>query len=189
MSKEIFPGLLRQLWVELLTPAHCQSGFRASGIFPLSRDAVLSKLTQSEVFRCTETQSPQRRLEHISCDACGHMRAIPYIRTHLKGYFRGVLEIKTQPARVRSHTRVRIEGEVITSNEFIQLLQREKQGKGKRNTCTQNETVPQHNDSEVESTDYTYLLCCCVALLASFFQHHLVIMYKYIHVYLMDCGK
>ena len=59
VSKEIFAGLLQQLWVESLTPAHCQSGFRASGIFPLSRDAVLSKLTTSEVLRCTETQSPQ----------------------------------------------------------------------------------------------------------------------------------
>ncbi len=42
VSKEAFPSLIAKLWDESFTPAHCISGFRASGIVPLSRDKVLS---------------------------------------------------------------------------------------------------------------------------------------------------
>ena len=137
VSKEVFPGLMQELWATSLTPAHCRSGFRATGILPLSRDAVTGKLSPSDVFRSTEEQSPMQTLDHISCEACGHqMRASPHIRTNLRGYFRGVLEVKVRPTGTRSHTRVRVEGEVITSDEFVQLLEKEKQGKG-RNKRTQ----------------------------------------------------
>ena len=156
VTKEVFPGLMRQLWADSLTSSHCRSGFRASGIFPLSRDAVMSKLAPSEVFRCTGTESPKQS-EHILCDACGHqMRASLFIRTNLRGYFRGVLEIKTQPPRMRSHTRVRVEGEVITSDEFVQLLETQKQKKNK-SSSTQQDTVPQENSPDPESKDLSYI--------------------------------
>ena len=42
VSKEDFPSLIAQLYAQSLTPAQCISGFRACGISPLSREAVMS---------------------------------------------------------------------------------------------------------------------------------------------------
>lgn len=68
VSKEVFPGLLRQLWDESFKPAHCKGGFRASGIYPTCQEVVLRKLAPSEAFASAD-QSPQRVPNHISCDA------------------------------------------------------------------------------------------------------------------------
>ena len=57
------------------------------------------------------------------------MRASHFILSNLQGYFCGVLEIKTQPSRVRSHTQIQVEGEVITADEFVEFLEKKKGGK------------------------------------------------------------
>ena len=147
VSKEVFPSLLRQLWEESLTPEQCRSGFRARGIYPLSREAVMMKLGPSQAF--APTQRSKDEVRSITCDSCGHsISASPLIRTNLRGYFSGVLEVKKQPSRTRSNTRVRVEGEVITSDEFLQYLETElAQRKKKTPACT--ETTPTV-DSESE---------------------------------------
>jgi len=154
VSKEVFPSLLRQLWDESLKPEHCKSAFRACGIFPLCRRVVLDNLAPSEAFT-TATTSSQTAPDHISCDACGHeMRASPFIRKNLRRYFRGVLEVKTCPTRTRCKNRVRIEGEVITSDEFLELLEKEKQDKQKKSA--QKETIlPEHVQSDMEGKKHT----------------------------------
>ena len=117
VSKGVFPSLLCRLWQESLTPEQCKSGFRASGIFPLSRDAVAMKLGPSQVFAPSHKESQQ----DIQSSSCGHsISASPYIRQNLRGYFSGILEVKKQPSHARSNTRIRIEGEVITSDQYLE---------------------------------------------------------------------
>ena len=154
VSKEVFPGLILQLWERSITPTHCISGFRAYGLYPLSKDAVLHKLAPSEVFRSTEA-APQQydELEHIRCTSCGHqMRASPYIRTNLRGYFRGILEVRKQPSHSRSHTHVRVEGEVITSDEFLEYLQKEWEAKkNKQGMSASTQATPPEPQQSIES--------------------------------------
>ena len=146
VSKEVFPSLLRHLWEESLTPEQCRSGFRASRIYPLSREAVMMKLGPSQAFAPTKEE-----VRSITCDSCRHSISVsPLIRTNLRGYFSGVLEVKKQPSRTRSNTRVRVEGEGITSDEFLQNLETELENRAQRKkktpACT--ETTP-----TVESED------------------------------------
>ena len=117
VSKEAFPGLISQLWEEALTPVHCKNEFRSSGIFPLSRDHVLSKLAPSTIFRSGHDGESARDedIHHVTCDGCGHQISVsPFIGTKMRHYFRGVLEVAKQPSRTRCKTKVRIEGEIIT---------------------------------------------------------------------------
>ena len=130
VSKEVFPSLLYQLWEQSFTSTQCQSGFRASGIFPLSREVVLTKLGPSQVF--APRQSSREEVRTVTCDNCGHgISASPIIRTNLRAYFTGVLAIEKQPLRTRSNTRIRI-GEVITTDEFLQYLEKEKESRDQR---------------------------------------------------------
>ena len=118
------------------------------------------------------------------------MRTSPYIRTHLKGYFHGVLEIKTQPPRVRSHTRVRIEGEVITS---LFSYWREKSKEKAKETLVlrmklYHSTMTQKWKVRTTHTCFVVVLPC---MFLSFSICWSSCIYKHIHdiVYLMDCGK
>ena len=121
VSKEVFPKLLHQLWEQSVTPAQCKSGFRACGIFPLSREDVMSKLGPSQAF--THKRTPVESVKSITCDGCGYnISASPLIRTNLRVYFRGVLEVEPKPKASRSKNRIRVEGEVITSDEFLEYF-------------------------------------------------------------------
>ena len=149
VSKEVFPSLLSQLWEKSLTPDQCKSGFRASGIFPLHKEAVLGP---SQVFAPSRTQRKDE-IESITCESCGHsISASPLIRNNIRRYFTGVLEVKTHPHCERSKTRVRIEGEVITSDEFLEFLEKETERKAcKSKKSARSETVPTVDVPESES--------------------------------------
>lgn len=74
VSKEAFPALIVQLWAQSLTPAQCISGLRASGIPPLSHDAMESK------------PGPKDMQSH--CSTGTRQTSVPnslFIRTHLHG--------------------------------------------------------------------------------------------------------
>ena len=89
---------------------------------------MLAKLGPSQPFE--PTQDSQGDIRTITCNNCGHgVSASPLIRTNLRAYFTGVLAVEKQPSRTRSNTRIRIEGEVITTDEFLQYLEREKGGR------------------------------------------------------------
>ena len=167
VSKEAFPGLIAQLWETTLQAAHCRGGFRGSGIFPLSREVVLKKVAPSMAFHhagereSEEDEEPD--IHHITCKECGHqMRSSPLIRTHLKGYFKGILEFKEKPSRRRNNFKIRIEGEAITSDEFVELLEEKQQqqqqkpsrkGKGKGQKEPQVDTSDAADLSEVETEE------------------------------------
>ena len=132
VSKEALPGLIAKLWEQSLTPAQCTGSFRGCGIFPLSRNAVTSKLGPSSIFRSAQMEELSQGKHQVTCGSCGQQTSVstsPFIRTHLRDYFRKVLEVRKQPARTRSKTRVRLEGEVITSDEFVELLKGEQDKK------------------------------------------------------------
>ena len=175
VSKEVFPRLICQLWEESITPKQCRSGFRASGIFPLNRDAVAAKLVPSRAFVPTHTQSLED-IRSITCESCGHsVSASPLLRTNLRGYFSGVLEVQKKPSRARSKTRIRIEGEVITSDEFQQYLESELRSKGqkKKKASASTEAIPTEDtpteDSPPQSDtegniQYTHMHMTCMVL-------------------------
>ncbi len=82
------------------------------------------------------------------------MRTSPFIWKNLRCYFRGVLEVKICPTRTRCKNQVRIEGKVITSNEFLELLEKEKQDKQKK-SAQKETTLPEHVQSNVEGKKHT----------------------------------
>ena len=135
VSKEAFPALIAQLWAQSLTPAQCISGFKACGILPLSRDAVTSKLGPSSIFQSAHANDFTQRTCQVTCGTCGKQTSVstsPFVRTRLHGYFQRILEVRRLPSRTRSKTRVRLEGEVITSDEFVELLEKEQDKRAER---------------------------------------------------------
>ena len=143
-TKETFPSVIAQLWVSL-KPEHCKDGFREAGLFPLSTQHVLAKLPPPPALVETEQASGESRhdrqhVRHVTCDCCGHeIPATPLIKTHFTSYFTGVLQIqKEQPEKdKRNNMKIRLEGETVTSDEFLQILEeqpkeKEEKKKGKK---------------------------------------------------------
>lgn len=150
-TKETFPSLVSQLW-ESVKPEHCKGGFRGAGLFPLSRQHILTKLPPSATLAEAEQASSEsgqsrQQAKHVTCDSCGHeMPATPLIKTRLTSYFTGVLQIqKERPEKgKRNNMKIRLEGETVTSDEFLQILEEQqkekeekKKGKGKKKATEQ----------------------------------------------------
>ena len=49
VTKQVFPSLLNWLWDESMHPEHLVSGFRATGLHPLNRDAITNDKLQTAV--------------------------------------------------------------------------------------------------------------------------------------------
>ena len=140
-TKETFPSLITQSW-ESVKPEHCKGGFRGAGLFPLSREHILAKLPPSPALAETEQASSngesrhsRQQPKHVTCDSCAHeMPATPLIKTHLTSYFTGVLQIqKERPEKgKRNNMKIRIEGETVTSDEFLEILEQQKEKEEKR---------------------------------------------------------
>ena len=120
--------------------------------------AILSKLAPSDVFRSgrDDQSACNEDIHHVTCDSCGHqISASPFIRKQMRHYFCGVLEVTKQPSRARSKTKVRIEGEVITSDEFLKIMeeqQQQKKSKASKQAGVRNETTPTQTETSY-STD------------------------------------
>ena len=125
-TKETFPGLIAQLW-DTFTPGICKAGFRSTGLAPFSREHVLSKLPP--IVDPLESESSLDRREDtnpFTCTSCGHkMPATPMVKTRLVSHFSSLLEVHTDRPRrgERNKARVRVEGEAITSDEFLEILE------------------------------------------------------------------
>ena len=89
--KETFPKLLTSIWVAF-TPEVVRSGFRGTGIVPLSRDHVFSKLPAATDL---EPEVVDRdSCQTIKCTHCGHdMPATPVLKTRLTSVFATVLQV------------------------------------------------------------------------------------------------
>ena len=131
MNKESFPHLLSALWETSFTPQHCKSGFRGAGLVPFSPEHVLAKLPQSlEPSHCSDDEQGERR--KVACSSCGHeIATIPIIKSHIVSYFAGILEIRKERPKIgeRNHLKVRVEGEALTSDEFLAILEKQREKK------------------------------------------------------------
>ena len=69
---------------------------------------------------------------NITCTSCGHqMATTPVLKTRIVSYFSGILDVRTDRPKIgkRNNLKVRVEGEVITSDEFVDLLEEQKASK------------------------------------------------------------
>ena len=59
------------------------------------------------------------------------MAATPVLKTRIVSYFSGILDVRTDRPKIRkrNNLKVRVEGEVITSDEFVDLLEEQKASK------------------------------------------------------------
>ena len=59
------------------------------------------------------------------------MAATPVLKTRIVSYFSGMLDVRTDGPKIgkRNNLKVRVEGEVITSDEFVDLLEEQKASK------------------------------------------------------------
>ena len=134
VSKEVFPSLIAKLWDASFKPEHCKGGFRAAGLVPFSPAHVLAKLapTASQENQDSSQEDDRQDLRKITCSSCGHkMPATPVVKTRIISYFAGILEIRGDGPNIgeRNNMKVRVEGEAITSDEFLELLEKQKASK------------------------------------------------------------
>ena len=129
VGKEVFPSLIAKLWDMSVTPQQCKGGFRGAGLVPFSCEHVLQKLAPSAVavHHDPENEPDDRQATtKITCTSCGHqMATTPVLKTRIVSYFSGILDVRTDRPKIgkRNNLKVRVEGEVITSNEFVDLLE------------------------------------------------------------------
>ena len=59
------------------------------------------------------------------------MAATPVLKTRIVSYFSGILDVRTDRPKIgkQNNLKVRVEGEVITSDEFVDLLEEQKASK------------------------------------------------------------
>ena len=68
----------------------------------------------------------------IECTHCGQQIPVtPVLKTHIVSYFAGVLEIRENAPTIgqRNNLRIRVEGEAITSDEFMAILDEQRAAK------------------------------------------------------------
>ena len=162
VGKEDFPGLIAKLWDTSFTPQQCKGGFRGADLIPFSCEHVLQKLAQSAVavHHNSENEPDVRQATtKITCTSCGHqMAATPVLKTHIVSYFSGMLDVRTDGPKIgkRNNLKVQVEGEVITSDEFVDLLEEQKaskeaekkQKKGKKRQQKGGENQPKRQDCQ-----------------------------------------
>ena len=134
VGKEDFPGLIAKLWDTSFTPQQCKGGFRGAGLIPFSCEHVLQKLAPSAVtvHHNTENEPDDRQATtKITCTSCGHqMAATPVLKTRIVSYFSGMLDVRTDGPKIRKWNNLKVGvGEVITSDEFVDLLEEQKASK------------------------------------------------------------
>ena len=135
VGKEVFPSLIAKLWDTSFIPQQCKGGFRGAGLVPFSCEHVLQKLAPSAVavHHDPENEPDDRQATtKITCTSCGHqMATTPVLKTCNVSYFSGILDVWTDTPKIgkRNNLKVRVEGEVITSNEFVDLLEEQKASK------------------------------------------------------------
>ena len=161
VGKEDFPSLIAKLWDASFTPQQCKGGFRGAGLIPFSCNHVLQKLAPSAVLAHHDpANDPDDRqaTTKITCTSCGHqMTATPLLKTRIVSYFSGILDVRTDGHKIgkRNNLKVRVEGEVITSDEFVTILEEqkaskeaEKQKKGKKREQKGGDIQPECEDCQ-----------------------------------------
>ena len=142
-----------RLWERPFKAAHIKSGFRKTGLHPMSRDAIpVDLLTKSLPFSsqpATATGSTATTGSIASCKgttsstemhaielvgACTIGSSTTPIRLHLRGYFSKFLQKRERPTRRedKSKTKPRFYGEALTLDEVTERYAEEEALKEKQ---------------------------------------------------------
>jgi len=152
-----FIGLIKLLWDRALKPEHFSAGFRASGLFPVSREAIPARKlapsipyqtppTSEPTNECTTGAIPPSRdstsagadtkavsLEgttlKLKCTGCGN--DMTPVKLHVVAYFTKHIQTKQKSKPKRNNQRVKptVYGEVLTRDEMIEKLEEEEREK------------------------------------------------------------
>ena len=159
VDKEVFPTLLAQLWSRSFTKQHLQSGFKATGLFPLDRDAIPeSRLAVSSIYQQSTPEdpvSPPHRARTL------HPSPTPELHLHLKAHFTVILQEKKPSKSKRRRCELRVYGEALTSDEVLQRIeeneaQKAEKRRGKRRRRKEEEEVSGESDHE----GVIYMILC-----------------------------
>lgn len=143
IDRTVFPTLIAKLWSQSFTKLHLQSGFRATGLYPLNRAAIPeSRLAVSAVYRSECSRSPKEQKKATTSNAPSTPKRqhrerpppTPQLRLHLKGHFTMLLQVKQQKdTSKKRRCELKIYGEALTSDEVLERIEeKEAQKKGKK---------------------------------------------------------
>ena len=134
-------GLIKILWDRSITPGNLKGGFRACGLYPFSREAIPnSKLATSIPFKAaasdteTDKETTAKEAYKLACKGCGKAvtpsNSLTPMKFHIVGYLTRYIEAQPKP-RSRDNRRVKVSvyGEVLTSNEVVERLEKEEKEK------------------------------------------------------------
>ena len=149
-------GLIKILWDRALKTEHFVAGFRASGLYPISKDAIPQrKLAPSIPFEPSRpdtsadpppTSTGASVLSEIKCTSCGN--ELTPVRLHVTAYITKYLQSKQKPAAPKENRRIKptVYGEVLTSEEIVERLEAEEREKEEKKA----EKVAKRAEKEAE---------------------------------------
>ena len=157
VTKQEFPSLISKLWDRSFCPDHLVSGFRKTGIYPLSREAISSsKLMKALPFSgdssssdCSDLEQSSHTEQARSSDhtvtvklhgTCTVDSSITPIRLELKGYFSNLLQKKQAHKAVdKQKVKPKFYGEAVTLDKVYDRLVDEEEAKKKEKEEKQRE--------------------------------------------------
>ena len=110
-------GLIKVLWERALKPEHFISGFRATGLFPVTKEAIPSRKLAASIPFTSPTRDPVHDMcttMQLKCSGCGS--DVTPVKLHVVAYFTKHMQAKQQPKPRRNNHRVKptVYGEVLT---------------------------------------------------------------------------
>lgn len=135
ITKAEFSSLLKEMWEKSLLARHLKSGFKCCGLHPLSKVAVSdSKLSPALTCNAESQPSTPRPGPRLSIEVlCKCSRGTPHltpIRLHLRDHFASLLGKKQHRCKSnddKQKVKPAFYGQVLTSDEVVELLAREEE--------------------------------------------------------------
>ena len=130
VDKEKFPHLLFELWKSFL-PEYLTTGFRQTGIYPFSREAIPASKLQTSSFL---VERPLEGTEEEPTSAEPGLPGETHVQRSIRRYFGEIFQPSDNEKEREGRTAGRDvlpvrPGEILTSEEFIQRVQQEQQTK------------------------------------------------------------
>ena len=165
ITKERFPGLVKQLWMRSITQEHLRAAFRAVGLVPFNPLAVKPEHVAPSLDSVDSEATPLQG--EFTATLTLHCKETP-IRAELRGYFRDVLRPAHEGNKSQRRRRVEMScvGEVLTSDEVVQRIERaneeraakkrSKKKKGKHQRMEDTEAAAETDDTYCEKCSEVY---------------------------------
>ena len=144
VTKQVFPSLLARLWDESMHPEHLVSGFRATGLHPLNRNAIKIKRFKPK-FHSTQSNH-HNRIQSLFSN-------INYNKNNkiLTDHFQVKLQLKKpQKERIKPN----YYGQPLTSNDAIEIIQKREERKKKRAQEQAKSTKSKSNDKKEDQQNW-----------------------------------